>query len=216
MKKKYKVVIVDDHPVFVTLLGDLLHQRLGFAIVGLAQNGQEGLEICRTSQPDLVLVDMMMPGMCGLELIKLLRRQNPKAKLLAISGLVTMELIHMAFTAGANAYFSKSRSVDELLQRLKAMSEGRVEISPEEADALRWAVRRRKLRTEISITDLQLLRLFTDELPVKEIAERTGRTPSAVYKAFKRIRQRLETKTDWELRLAAKGLGLLGPKEAPN
>jgi two-component system invasion response regulator UvrY len=215
VQKKCKVVIVDDHPVFVTLLGDLLQHRLDFSVVGLAQNGQEGLEICRRTQPDLVLVDMMMPGMSGLELVKLLRRQNPKIMLLAISGLVTKELIHMALMAGANAYFSKSRSIDELLQRLQTMSQGKADMTPEEADALRWALRERRLRTEISNRDLQLLQLFTDELPVKEIAERTGRTASAIYKAFKRIRQRLETKSDRELHAAAKKLGLVGTKEAP-
>jgi two-component system, NarL family, response regulator LiaR len=215
VKKNCKVVIVDDHPVFVTLLGDLLRNKLDFSVVGLAQSGQEGLEVCAKTRPDLVLIDMMMPGLSGLELIKLLRRQNPKVMLLAISGLVTKDLIHTALMAGANAYFSKSRSIDELLHKLRAMSEGRAEMTPEEADALRWAVRERRLRTQISTRDLQLLRLFSDELPVKEIAVRTGRTPSAVYKAFKRIRQRLDTRTDGDLRLAAKGLGLLGSKERP-
>jgi two-component system invasion response regulator UvrY len=215
VQKKCKVVIVDDHPVFATLLGDLLKHRLGFAVAGMAQSGQEGLEICRKTQPDLVLVDMMMPEMSGLELIKHLRRRYPHLKLLAVSGMVTRELIHMAYVAGANAYFSKSRSIDELLGKLDAMSKGKSEMAPEEADALRWALRERRLRAEISAGDLQLLRLFSDEVPVKEIAQRTGRTPSAVYKAFKRIRQRLDAKTDRDLRAAAKELGLLGSKEAP-
>lgn len=213
MQDKSKVVIVDDHPVFVTLLGDLLKHTKAFSVVGLAQSGQEGLEICAKTRPDLVLIDMMMPGLSGLELIKLLRRQNPKVMILVISGLVTKDLIHAALVAGANAYFSKSRSVDELLIKLQAMSEGRDEMTADEADALRWAVRERRLRSEISNKDLQLLRLFSDELQVKEIAVRTGRTPSAIYKAFKRIRQRLGAKTDGDLRSAAKGLGLVGSKE---
>ena len=215
VQKKCKVVIVDDHPVYMTLLGDLLKRRLGFSVVGMAQSGQDGLEICRKTEPDLVLIDMMMPEMSGLELIKHLRRQTPRVMLLAVSGSVTRELIHMAFVAGANAYFSKSRSIEELLGKLEALSKGRSEMTPEEADALRWALRERRLRTEISTRDLQLLRLFSDEVPVKEIALRTGRTPSAVYKAFKRIRQRLDAKTDRELRVAAKGLGLVGSKEGP-
>ncbi|HEY1849196.1 MAG TPA: response regulator transcription factor [Opitutaceae bacterium] len=215
VQKKCKIVIVDDHPVYVTLLGDLLGQRLGFAVVGSAQNGQDGLEICRKARPDLVMVDMLMPEMSGLELIKHLRRERPDVLLLAVSGMVTRELIHMAFVAGANAYFSKSRSIEELLGKLDAMSKGRSEMTPEEADALRWALRERRLRAEISTKDLQLLRLFSDEVPVKKIAVRTGRTPSAVYKAFKRIMQRLDAKTNRELRVAARGLGLLGSKEAP-
>jgi two-component system invasion response regulator UvrY len=215
VQKKCKIVIVDDHPVFLTLLGDLLQDRLSFAVVGFAQSGQEGLKICSKTRPDLVIVDMMMPGMSGLELIKHLRNENPDILLLAISGMVTKELIHMAFMAGANRYFSKSRSIEELLHTLQAMSVGRTEMTPEEADALRWAVRERRLRSEISPRDLELLRMFSDELPVKEIAVKTGRTPSGVYKAFKRIRQRLDTKTDRDLRMAAKGFGLVGSSEAP-
>ena len=62
---------------------------------------------------------------------------------------------------------------------------------------------------------IKLLRRFSGEVAVKEIAVRTDRTPHAVYKAFKRIRQRLDTRTNRELRNAAKGLGLLGSKETP-
>lgn len=199
---------MDDHPVFLTLLGDLLRDKLDLEVVGVARSGQEGLEVCSRTAPDLVLVDMMMPGMSGLELIKTLRRQKPETLLLAISGSVTRELIRMAFVAGANGYFSKRRSTEELLRTLQALSEGKNEMTPEEADALRWAVRECRLRSEISSRDLQLLRLFCDEVPVKEIAERTGRTPSAVYKAFKRIGERLDTKTARELRIAARELGL--------
>jgi DNA-binding NarL/FixJ family response regulator len=215
VKKRCKTVIVDDHPMFLTLLGDLLRHKLGFLVVGFANSGVEGLRVCARTRPDLVLVDMMMPGMSGLELIKSLRRQSSSILLLAISGMVTKELIHMAFMAGANRYFSKARSIEELLQTLRAMSEGRSELSPEEADALRWAVRERRLRSEISTRDLELLRLFSDDLPVKEIAVKTGRTTSGVYKAFRRIRQRLDTKTNRDLRLAAKGFGLAGSAEMP-
>jgi len=215
VQKKRKIVIIDDHPVFLTLLGDLLRHKLDFSVVGFAHSGQEGLKVCAKTKPDLVMVDMMMPGMSGLELIKSLRRENPKVLLLAISGIVTKELIHMAFMAGANRYFSKARSIEELLHTLRAMSEGRTEMTPEEADALRWAVRERRLRSEISSRDLELLRLFSDELPVKEIAVKTGRTASGVYKAFRRIRQRLDTKTDRDLRLAAQRFGLEGSTETP-
>jgi DNA-binding NarL/FixJ family response regulator len=121
----------------------------------------------------------------------------------------------MAFVAGANGYLSKSWSIDELLRRLHATTEGKAEMTGEEADALRWAVRERKLRSEMSNGDLQLLQLFSDEVPVKEIALRTGRTSSSVYRAFERIRQRFDTKTDRELRDVAMGLGLFGSMEAP-
>jgi YesN/AraC family two-component response regulator len=67
---------VDDHPIFLTLLGELLREELDFELVGVAQNGRDGLDICARTQPDLVMVDMMMPGMSGLELIKILRRQS--------------------------------------------------------------------------------------------------------------------------------------------
>jgi DNA-binding NarL/FixJ family response regulator len=209
-------VIVDDHPIFLTLLGELLREELDFELVGVAQNGRDGRDVCARTQPDLVMVDMMMPGMSGLELIKILRRQRPNLPLLAISGSVTKELIHMAFNAGASGYFSKSRSIEELLRTLQSLSEGKNELTPEEAEALRWATRERRLRREISTNDLELLRFFLDEVPVKEIAARTGRTASAVYKAFKRIRQRLDAKTDRDLRMAAKGFGLAGRAESQN
>jgi DNA-binding NarL/FixJ family response regulator len=211
--KKCKIAIVDDHPMFLTLLGELLKDKLDFEVVGVSNNGKDGLEMCARTQPDLVLVDMMMPGMSGLELIKFLRRQNPKIMLLAVSGFVEKGLINMALMAGANGYFSKSKSIDELLHKLQDLSEGRIETTPEEAEALRWAARERRLRSDISTNDLQLLRLFLDELPVKEIASLTGRTTSGVYKAFKRIKKRLDIKTDRDLRETARGFGLFGARD---
>jgi DNA-binding NarL/FixJ family response regulator len=215
MKKKCKIVIIDDHPVFLSVLGELLKQQLGFLVVGLSRSGEEGLEICGRTKPDLVLVDMMMPGMSGLEVIKFLRKQDPDVLLLAISGLITKELICSAFMAGVSGYFSKSRSTEELLDKLRAMSEGDTEMTLEEAEALRWAVRERRLRSDISMKDLQLLRLYSDDLPIKEIAQRTGRTVSSTYKAFRRIRQQLDAKTDWDLRLIARRFGLAAYKEIP-
>jgi DNA-binding NarL/FixJ family response regulator len=212
VQKKCKLVIVDDHPMFLTLLGELLQNKLDIEVVGVAHSGEEGLEVCTRTQPDLVLIDMLMPGMSGLELIKILRKRSSKIMLLAISGYVTKDLINMALIAGANGYFSKSKSIEELLQKLQEMSEGRSEMTPEEAEAVRSAMRERRLRREISTNDLQLLRLFLEELPVKEIAVLTGRTSSGVYKALKRIKKRLEIKTDGELREAAKGLGLVSSK----
>jgi DNA-binding NarL/FixJ family response regulator len=213
VRKICKVVIVDDHPVFLTVLGELLQNNLEFSVVGRARNGEEGLEVCARTQPDLVLLDMMMPGMSGLELIAGLRRQLPKVLLLAVSGLMTKELIHMAIAAGANGYFSKSRSIEELFQTLRALVDGNAEMTPDEAGALRWAVRERQMHKAISANDLRLLRLYSDDLPIKQIALETGRTASSVYKALKRIRQQLNVKTDWDLRLAAKRFGLAGYKE---
>jgi DNA-binding NarL/FixJ family response regulator len=201
--------------MFQTLLGELLKDKLDVEVVGVASSGKEGLEMCTRTKPDLVLIDMMMPGMSGLELIKFLRHRDPNIMLLALSGYGEKDLIHTALVAGANGYFSKSRSIDELLQKLTEMTEGRIEPSQEEADALRWAARERRIRSEISTNDLQLLRLFLDELPVKEIAVLTGRTTSGVYKAFKRIKKRLDIKTDRDLREAAKGFGLMSSGDTP-
>jgi DNA-binding NarL/FixJ family response regulator len=213
VRKICKVVIIDDHPVFLTVMGELLHNNSEFSVVGLARSGQEGLELCSRTPSDLVLLDMMMPGMSGLELIAGLRRQNPEVLLLVISGLMTKELIHMAIAAGANGYFSKSKSVEELFHAIRSVAEGNTEMTPDEADALRWAVRQRKAHKAISPNDLRLLRLYADDLPIKEIAQRTGHTTSSIYKALKRIRLQLDVRTDWGLRSAAERFGLTAQKE---
>ncbi len=209
------VVIIDDHPLFLTVLGDLLSQTPGFSVVGMARTGQEGLDLCERTQPEIVLLDMMMPGMSGLELLTKLRQRSRESLLLPFSGLATEQIMHMAILAGANGYISKSESIEEFIRILRAICDGKAALSVNEASALRSVVRDRLTHKSISLEDLEILRLFSGDVPVKDIAAQTGRTGSAVYKALQRTKRHFDAKSNADLRAVAQRLGLGACKEGP-
>ncbi|MBI5769922.1 MAG: response regulator transcription factor [Verrucomicrobia bacterium] len=208
-----KVVIIDDHPLFTNVLKDVLAEDSEYAVVGVAQRADDALEVCAKTEPNLVLVDIMMPGVSGLELLVRLREVHRDTLLVAVSGLTTKEAIHMALSMGANAFIPKTTSIEELLRALKSLRAGKAELTPEEAAALRWAVREQRAWKTVQSADVEVLRLFSQGKPVKEIADQTGRTPSAIYKTLHKNKRRFEVRTDWELRLAAMRLGLTECRE---
>ncbi len=213
MNPTCRIVLVDDHPLFLTVFKDVVIQTGEYEVVGVATNGQDAIELCARTKPDLVLLDMMLPGISGLELIGVLRSRVPGATLVALSGLVTKEVIHLAILAGANSYIPKSVSVEELLGILQSLRKGRAGLSIDEAEALRWAVRERRIQKEVSPDELEVLRLFARSVPVKEIAVQTQRTESAVYKMLQKNKRRFALKNNWELLQYAERLGLAGCRE---
>ncbi len=215
MKRPCRLIIVDDHPLFTTVLKDVLNQSEDFTVIGVARGGQEGLELCIQTKPELVLLDLMMPGMSGLELLVRLQQLDSQALLVAISGLTTKEAIHMALSMGACAFVSKSTSIEELLSTLQALRTGAARLSQQEAEALRWAVREQRANKTILPEDLEVLRLFAQGITVKEIADTMGKSSSAIYKTLRKNKRRFEVTSDWDLRLAAMRLGLAECRE-PN
>jgi NarL family two-component system response regulator LiaR len=203
-----KVAIIDDHPLFLTILKDILNQTGEYEVIGVATNGKAALELCQQSRPDVVFVDLMLPGISGLELITVLRRELPEAKLVAFSGLETKEAVHLAIIAGAQSYISKSISVDEFLQKLQALPKGQAKLSLAEAETLRWVVRERRIYKEIGAEELEVLRLFAHAMSVKEIADRTQLSDSAVYKILQKNKRRFDLRSYWDLRLFTERLGL--------
>lgn len=210
MNPNCRVVLVDDHSMFLTVFRDVMIQTGDYEVAGISTNGSDAIELCVRTLPDLVLLDMMLPGISGLELIGILRLKVPEAMLVALSGLATKEAIHMAILAGANSYIPKSVSVEQFLQTLQTLRAGHAGLSPDEAEALRWAVRERRMHKEISHEELEVLRLFAQGMPVKGIAAQTQRTESAVYKMLQKNKRRFALKNDWELRQYSERLGLAG------
>lgn len=191
------------------MLKEVLGQSGDFTVVGIAHGGLEGLELCVQTKPDMVLVDVMLPGMSGLEIVSRLRQLDSHVLLVAISGLTTKEAIHTVLSMGASAFVPKSIPTEELLLILQSVVTGTVQMRSEEAEALRWAVRNQRAYKAIMPDDVAVLRLFAQGITVKEIAIKMGLTESSIYKTLRKNKQRLGATSDWDLRLAAQRLGLV-------
>ncbi|MDJ0900228.1 MAG: response regulator transcription factor [Xenococcus sp. MO_188.B8] len=96
-----KIMIVDDHAVLREGIHYLCLTASDFTLVGEAANGEDALELCYKLQPDLVLLDLMMPGMNGIATTKAMRKQCPEVKILILTSFTTQDLVHQAIEAGS-------------------------------------------------------------------------------------------------------------------
>lgn len=202
------VVLIDDHPLILTAFSNLIAQCDEYMIVGTAGCGRAAIELCARVKPDMALIDMLLPDMSGTELITILHKLTPKTQKIVLSGLDSKEAVHMALVAGAEYYIPKTIPPSQFMSTLKSVRSGNMGLTGCVADALHWAVKARRVQKKISSSDLEVLRLFGRELPVKEIAARIGKSESTVYKIIMKSRTRLSTASDGDLRRFAQKIGL--------
>lgn len=119
---KRRVLLVDDHEVVRRGLKDMLHDT-GFDVCGEAENGQEGVEQTLRLKPDLVLLDLSMPIMTGLQAATAIRRLSPGTKIIMVSMHDSPQMVKEAHAAGADAYITKTRAGKELLPMMYRLFE---------------------------------------------------------------------------------------------
>jgi DNA-binding NarL/FixJ family response regulator len=124
------LLIVDDHPLFRKGLRTLLESEPDFAVVGEATTGDEAIDIAARLQPDLILMDLQMPGKSGLEAARAITTTSPHIGILVVTMFQDDESIFAALKAGARGYVLKDASEDELLRAIQAVSQGEAIFSP--------------------------------------------------------------------------------------
>ena len=129
--KKYRVLIVEDHTLLRAGLCALLSTDPELEIVGEADNGRDAVRAVSTLLPDVVLSDISMPGMNGLEAMVDIKRRFPQIKILVITIHKTEEYIHEALRAGADGYILKDASHDELRVAVRSILRGKTYLSPD-------------------------------------------------------------------------------------
>lgn len=131
MTIKKRILIVEDHTLFRAGLRALLAQDPELDIVGEADNGRDAVRLVGTLAPDLVLMDLTMPGMNGIEAIREIRRRDTHARILVLTIHKTDEYIHESLKAGADGYMLKDASHDELLTAVRSVLNGKTYLSPD-------------------------------------------------------------------------------------
>ncbi len=119
-----RVMIADDHAVLRTSLRYLLEAQPGIEVLGEASNGREAVDLAEKLQPDVVLMDTIMPGLNGIEATRQIRRRLPKTKVLMLTGYLEDEHVAGALKAGASGYVVKKSELDELLLGIQAVHRG--------------------------------------------------------------------------------------------
>src|SRR5690606_29295542 len=119
-----RVLIADDHAVLRQALRYMLEAQAGLEVVGEAANGREAVELAEKTNPDVVLMDTVMPGLNGIEATRQIRRRMPKVKVLMLTGYQEDEQVAGALKAGASGYVIKKSEIDELLLGIQAVHRG--------------------------------------------------------------------------------------------
>jgi DNA-binding NarL/FixJ family response regulator len=121
-----RILLVDDHPIVRQGLRTLLEGHLGWEIIGEASDGAEALEKAKRLRPDVMVLDVTMPKMNGLEACRLLRKRSPQMEILFVTQHDSPQMMREALEAGARGYVVKSNAARDLLAAVEAVSQHRV------------------------------------------------------------------------------------------
>ena len=122
--QKIKLYLVDDHRMVIDMWASLLSTNLKFEIAGTALDGEKAFEEISNTLPNVVLMDITLPGMSGIELTKKIREKLPSIKILGVSMHTNIMLIKQMLISGASGYVSKTSSFDEMIQAITTIHEG--------------------------------------------------------------------------------------------
>lgn len=136
MNKKYRLLIVDDHALLRAGLRALLAREPDLEVVGEADNGRDALGVAGSLSPDLVLMDITMPGTNGVDAIASLKRRYPAIRVLVLTIHDTHEYIQESLSAGADGYILKGASQDELRLAVRTVLQGKVYLTPDIAERI--------------------------------------------------------------------------------
>ena len=131
-----RTIIADDHMMLLDALSLLLQNEKDIKVVGTASNGREVLELAESLQPDVVVMDIGMPGMNGIEATRRLNAHHPKIKVIALSASIQKQYVLEMIEAGASAYINKKNAGSELVRALQAVMKGQKYLCSEAASAV--------------------------------------------------------------------------------
>lgn len=169
------ILIVDDHYVVRQGLRSFLELFEDIRIVGEASGGAEAVDLALQLSPDIVLMDLMMPGMNGIEATRQINARCPSSKVIALTSFLADEQIYPALAAGASGYLLKNVSPTELAQAIRAVHQGKAELHPEVAKRIIDGLNSPKNVAEdhkLTPRELEVLGLIGGGLSNQEIAEK--------------------------------------------
>jgi len=179
--KPIKVMIVDDHPVVRDGLKPLLLDKDDMELAGEAGSGRETLARCQESTPDVILMDMAMPGMDGLETTRAVLDQYPQVKIIILTNFPDEELVQGALEAGAIGYLLKNVTINTLANAIRSAYAGQSTLSPEATKALmQTRAHPQRLGDDLSPREREVLAMVVQGLSNDQIAERLTISPFTV------------------------------------
>lgn len=180
MAELIRVLVADDHFVVRQGLAALLTPRNGMEVVGEATNGREAVELAQTLQPDVILMDMIMPEVDGVAAIAQIKAQNPAARILVLTSFGEKEKVAAAIQAGALGYLLKDSSPDDLFDAIHSVYRGRLSLPQELATNLLQPQASVPTGSHFTSRELDVLRLLVQGRSNPEIGQALFISPTTV------------------------------------
>ena len=216
MDKTIKVMIIDDHPIVRKGLFDLLDVTPDIEVVGEAANGSEAIRMAKLLKPDIILMDLVMPGIDGTEAIRQIKSDNPAIRILVLTSFSEEEKIISAIKAGAVGYLLKDSSSQDLLQAIRDIYRGGSVFTPEVARKLiREMNKPPKLTSRVELLtdrEFEVLTLIGQGLTNQEIADELTITRKTVISHVSKILSKLHLSNRTQAAIYAVQKGLVRPE----
>lgn len=201
-----KLLVVDDHPLMREAIRTTVAEEVDLLVIGEAADGLEGLKLARDLQPDVIIMDLLMPGMDGLEAIARIRAVDPQVKILVVTSLNNEERVLAAIQAGALGYFPKTSSRATLLNAIRQVANGLPYLPPDIALKLMHGLRQQLQSTApdtlvdpLTARQQEIVILLAEGRTDAEVGQVLHLTEATVRSHVHHILQRLQLETRTQL-----------------
>jgi DNA-binding NarL/FixJ family response regulator len=210
---KVRVLIADDHSVVRQGLRMFLALDPEIEIVGEAASGEEAIQLAHDIRPDVVLMDLVMPGMGGVAATRMIRTEMPAVEVVALTSVVADEAVTGAIRAGAIGYLLKNTEADELRRAIKSAAAGQVYLSPEAAARLVREVKIPGSPEALTERETAVLRLIAKGQANKQVARQLGIREQTVKTHVSNILGKLQLQSRTQAALYAVERGLVSASD---
>jgi two-component system, NarL family, nitrate/nitrite response regulator NarL len=208
MINPYRILIADDHPHARKAILAMLEDDPYFSIVGQAKNGKEAIEMSQQLNPDIILMDIQMPVLNGLEATKIIKEKSPFIKVIVLSVSDNVADLFTAIQYGAQGYLLKNMDPDEWLQYLHSVVEGKSDATRGMAGKLLYQFREKDLQDSSEAKSLtrrekEILLLISEGISNKQIADQLFISENTVKNHLKNLLEKLELENRVQLAIYA-------------
>ncbi|ABM03026.1 transcriptional regulator of LuxR family protein [Psychromonas ingrahamii 37] len=206
------ILLVDDHELVRTGICRIIDDVRGMKVIGEAQSGEEAVKWCRKNHPDVVLMDINMPGMGGLDAMHKILRINEDLKIIMLTMHTENPFPSKVMQAGASGYISKSAGPDEVLNAIRLVHSGQRYLAPEIAQKIALSQLSPTADDPFSVLserELQIMMMITKGQRVVDISEQLGLSPKTINSYRYRLFDKLDVKGDVGLTHLAIRYGML-------
>jgi NarL family two-component system response regulator LiaR len=214
--QEIRILLVDDHPLVRRALRDILEKEPDLRVIGEAGDGRQAIDMTEEHQPDIVIMDISMPVLNGVEATKQIKAANPMTSVLILTVHTDVETIFSILQAGASGYLVKSIFGPEVIHTIRAVMDGDMVLSPEVSqEVVKYALQHGTKpvkpvpQDRISAKGMEILSLAAKGLSNKEIGAKLGITEATVKSYFVDIFQRLNVRSRTEAIFVSLKSGIL-------